>query len=44
MIFSHIIECFANEEFVKNYFNGNMPDKVNANTIADIMIKCGIYK
>lgn len=34
----------TDEEFVKDYFNGNIPDKVNANTLADILIKCGIYK
>lgn len=35
---------YIDEEFIKDYFDGDIPAKVNAITLADIMIKCGIYK
>ena len=38
-----VIENIADEEFVKDYFDGDIPAKVNAITLADIMIKYGIY-
>lgn len=34
---------FTDEEFVKDYFDGDIPTKVDAITLADIMIKYGIY-
>ncbi len=31
------------EEFVKDYFDRDVPEYINAATLADIMIKCGFY-
>ena len=33
----------AGEEFVEDYFDGDMPNTVDTATFADILIKCGIY-
>jgi hypothetical protein len=38
-----VIENIADKEFVKDYFDGDIPDKIDAYTLADIMIKYGIY-
>ena len=34
----------AGEEFINDYFDGNMPNTVDTATFADILIKCGIYR